>query len=375
MPGWKIGLDPRDLASVDISLSGWLRGHAIGGALGAAVRFDQPADILKRYGQFGPAQFTNVFGKPGAITSDTQLMLMALDGMVRAHVRATWYERTDPVQEVALAMRRWLVTEQDGWFPRANELFQRRWADRTTVDAIRHFAGTGTFGTIDKPLNRAQGSSALSRAGVAALWSTDLGEVFTLGARIAALTHGHPDAYLAAGAYAVMVQYLLTVKNPVRAIDAARFELTHWKGHEQVHETLSKVVEAQFDPELELGPAAIESFGDSETAVGALAIAARAAISEHRFEYVVGRATTIAGDSATTGALAGGLYGLSGGGSFLPEDLVAQVELSERMVTLAYQARREFSDEPLSSDEFYSWFPFSQQRQPTLSGWTSTTTR
>ncbi|ONI73310.1 hypothetical protein ALI144C_46230 [Actinosynnema sp. ALI-1.44] len=362
MPDWKIGLDVRNLASVDISLPGWLRGHAIGGALGAAVRFDKPVDILKRYGQYGPMQFTNVFGKPGAITSDTQLMLMALDGMVRAHVRATWYERTDPVREVALALRRWLVTEQDGWFPRASGLFERRWADRTTVDAIRHFAETGTFGTIDKPLNHSRGSSPLSRAGVAALWSTDLGEVFTLGARIAALTHGHPDAYLAAGAYAVMVQYLLTVKHPIRAIDAARFELTHWKGHERVHEALSRVVEAQFAPESRLDPATVESFGDSETAVGALAIAARAAISEHRFEYVVGRATTIAGDSATTGALAGGLYGLAGGGGFLPQDLVAQVELSQRMGTLAYQVRREFSDEPLSDDEFYSWFPFSQKR-------------
>nr|WP_042182693.1 ADP-ribosylglycohydrolase family protein [Kibdelosporangium sp. MJ126-NF4]CEL15153.1 putative ADP-ribosylglycohydrolase [Kibdelosporangium sp. MJ126-NF4]CTQ93251.1 putative ADP-ribosylglycohydrolase [Kibdelosporangium sp. MJ126-NF4] len=362
MPDWKIGLDVRNLASVDISLRGWLRGHAIGGALGAAVRFDKPADILKRHGQHGPQQFTNVFGTPGAITSDTQLMLMALDGMVRAHVRATWYERTDPVQEVALAMRRWMMGEQDGWFPRASELFERRWADRTTVDAIREFARTGTFGTIDKPLNRAQGSSPLSRAGVAALWSTDLGEVFTLGARIAALTHGHPNAYLAAGAYAVMVQYLLTVKNPICAIDAARFELTHWNGHQQVHDALSKVVEAQFEPELKLDPAAVESFGDSETAVGALAIAARAAISEHRFEYVVGRATTIAGDSAATGALAGGLYGLSGGGNFLPEDLVAQVELSDRMGTLAYQVRREFSDEPMSGDDFYSWFPFSQKR-------------
>jgi ADP-ribosyl-[dinitrogen reductase] hydrolase len=362
MPEWKTGLPLKDLGSVDISLPAWMRGAAIGGALGATVRFNTPTDILKRYGQHGPMQFTDVFGKPGAMTSDTQLMLMCLDGMMRAHVRATWYERTDPVNEVLLAMRRWLVMEQDGWFPRATELFERRWADRTTVDAIRHYAETGTFGTIDKPLNNSQGSSGLFRAGVAALWSTNHAEVFDIGARIVALTHGHPNAYLAGGAYAVMVNFLFRTRNLIRAVDAARYELTKWKGHEQVHETLSRVVDAQFAPDNKLDPATIESFGDSNTALGALAIATRAAISEHRFEFVVGRAITIAGDSATTGALAGGLYGLSGGGNYLPEDLVAQVELSERMGTLAYQIRREFSEEPMYSEEFYSWFPFSQKR-------------
>lgn len=361
MPAWTTGLDVRDLGTADVTVPGWLRGHAIGGALGAAVRFAEPADIRKRYGQFGPLQFTDVLGTPGAITSDTQLMLMAVDGMIRAHVRATWYERTDPVDEVALAMRRWLLAEQDGWFPRATELFERRWADRTTVDAIRHYAETGQFGTIEHPLNHSQASAPLSRAGVAALWSTDLSEVFTLGARIAALTHGHPNAYLAAGAYAVMVQYMLHVRNPIRAIDAARAELTQWQGHEAVHAALTRVVDAQFAPELRLDPAAMETFGDSETAVGALAIAARAVISDHRFEYVVGRATTITGDSATTGALASGLYGLASGESFLPTDLVEQVELSERMGTLAYQLRREFSTQPLHSAEFHTWFPFSQR--------------
>ncbi|CAM3649586.1 ADP-ribosylglycohydrolase family protein [Kibdelosporangium persicum] len=362
MPEWKIGLDLKQLGAVDIGLPGWMRGAAIGGALGASVRFNTPADIVKRYGPHGPMQFIDVFGKPGAITSDTQLMLLALDGIVRAHVRATWYERTDPVNEVALGMRRWLVMEQDGWFPRANELFERRWADRTTVEAIRHYMRTGTFGTIDKPLNDSQGSSALLRAGGAALWSTDLHEVFEIGARIAAMTHGHPNAYLAAGAYAVMIQYCLRTRNLIRAIDAARDELTRWKGHEPVHEALTRVVDAQFDPAKKFDPATMESFGDSTTAIGALAIAARAAISEHRFEYVVGRAITIAGDSAATGALAGSLYGIAGGGNYLPEELVAEVELSERMGTLAYQIRREFSDEPLYSEEFFSWFPFSQRR-------------
>ncbi|MCE7005715.1 ADP-ribosylglycohydrolase family protein [Kibdelosporangium philippinense] len=362
MPEWKTGLDVRNLNGVDIALPGWMKGAAIGGALGASVQFNSAADIQKRYGEHGPMQFSDVFGKPGAITSDTQLMLLSMDAMVRAHVRATWFERTDPVNEVKLGLRRWLVMEQDGWFPRANELFERRWADRATVDAIRHYMDDGTFGTFGNPLNNSQGSSVLSRAGVAALWSSDMAEVFDIGARIAALTHGHPNAYLAAGAYAVIVHYCLRVRNLVRAIDAARTYLTRWKGHEEVHDTLSRVVDAQFSADAKLDPATIESFGDSTTALGALAIAARAAISDHRFEYVVGRAITINGDSAATGALAGALYGVSGGGNHLPEDLVAQVELSERMSTLAYQVRREFSEEPMYSDEFYSWFPFSQKR-------------
>jgi ADP-ribosyl-[dinitrogen reductase] hydrolase len=351
------GLRPND-PGMRLAIRGWVHGGSIGGALGAAVRFDSPADIVKRHGEHGPREFTDVFGKRGAITSDMQLTLLVMDGMIRAHIRNSWHF-TDPVDEVALAMRRWLLMAQDGWFPGHNELFQRRWADRTTVEALRRFADGGELGTIERPINDSQENSVLSRAGVAALWSDDLTEVFAVGARIAALTHGHPNAYLAAGAYAVMVQFAIRSSNLIRAVDAARSVLRGWDGHEEVDAALETAVEALFtDQDKPLDPAYMESFGDSSTAMGALAIAIRAVISEHRFEYVLGRAVTIAGDSAATGLLTGSLYGIASGANALPAELVSQLELSTEMAKLAEWVCLEYGGEPPQGHDYYAGFPF-----------------
>lgn len=350
------GLRNADPRTMMLSVRGWLYGAAVGGALGSGVRFDSGPAIVHKYGPLGPGEFADVFGRPGAITSDMQLTLLGVDAMIRSHIRSSWHE-TDRLEEIRRSLRRWLLAEQDGWFPSNSELFQRRWADRTTVEAIRTYAEGGELGTVEQPINDSQGNSALLRSGVAALWSDDSSVVFEIGARIGAMTHGHPNAYLSAGAYAVMLQHAFDSGDLQRAIVAALDALQSWEHHEPVSAALTAVHKAIFEPP-RLDPATMEGFGDSTTALGALAIGARAANASLRFPNALGPALIISGDTATTGAIAGSLAGASCGSRQIPEHQVEGIELAEPIQQLADLACLEFGNSPPQEAGFYEGFPF-----------------
>ena len=85
---WVIDVDtrlsPRDPARV----LGCLLAGAAGDALGAAVEFmDWPA-IQRQFGPHGIRAMSAAYGRRGAITDDTQMMLFTAEGLLRAVVRS-----------------------------------------------------------------------------------------------------------------------------------------------------------------------------------------------------------------------------------------------------------------------------------------------
>lgn len=60
---------------------------AAGDALGAAVEFMDWPSIRHKFGERGIRDFAPVFGKLGAVTDDTQMMLFTAEGLLRAWVR------------------------------------------------------------------------------------------------------------------------------------------------------------------------------------------------------------------------------------------------------------------------------------------------
>jgi ADP-ribosylglycohydrolase len=165
-----------------------------------------------------------------------------------------------------------------------------------------------------------------------------------------------------------MIQFAMRHNNVIKAIDAARSALWAWERSAQtpgvcaeVDAALAQVVESHFAPDAKTDPASMESMGDSNTALGALAIGTRAVISDHRFEHVVGRAIVIDGDSAATGLVAGTFFGIAAGTNRLPDEAYGQIELADRMRTLAHQVTREFGEKPPNDDDFYSWFPYDKR--------------
>ncbi len=69
-------------------MRGCFFGGAIGDALGAAIEFDSIDDIRRAHGEGGLRRYDQAFGRVGAITDDTQLILFTAEGILRAYVRA-----------------------------------------------------------------------------------------------------------------------------------------------------------------------------------------------------------------------------------------------------------------------------------------------
>ena len=179
----------------------------------------------------------------------------------------------------------------------------------------------GHPGTFSHPVNGSKGCGGVMRVAPAGL---ACGDPFTLGCQAAALTHGHPSGYLAAGALALMVSELIRGSDLRGAAAAAISRLDQADGGEEVTAALSTAVRAA-----ELGPLsadAIGILGEGWTAEEALAIATHCALTAHSFRSGVLHAVNHCGDSDSTGAICGNLLGTSMGASAIDSDLLAQLE-------------------------------------------------
>lgn len=75
---------------------GCLLGGACGDALGAPVEHNSLYEIQQAYGPHGVRQFSEVYGRVGGITGDTQLTLFTAEGLVEA------FEAKNPIDNKAV---------------------------------------------------------------------------------------------------------------------------------------------------------------------------------------------------------------------------------------------------------------------------------
>ena len=195
---------------------GCLLGGAVGDALGAPVEFETLSTILDRYGPDGITDYSPAFGRLGAITDDTQMTLFTAEGLLVARDRPG----SDPVVEINRAYLRWLATQtdgsdpepgvdDDGWLLGEGFLHSRRAPGNTCLSALQR----GGMGTTGRPMNDSKGCGGVMRVAPIGLVAED---PFRLAADAAALTHGHPSGYLAAGALADLIGELAAGQLPAR---------------------------------------------------------------------------------------------------------------------------------------------------------------
>ena len=194
-------------------IRGCFLGGAVGDALGAPVEFERIDGIRSRFGPAGIAELAEAGERAGAITDDTQMTLFTAEGLIRARVRAVATGSGDVAAVVDGAYVRWLATQgepslraaaegADGWLDGVRGLHERRSPGSTCTSALRG----PRAGTIDAPLNDSKGCGGVMRIAPAGLMGARYGgDRFDLGCDLAALTHGHPCGYLAAGALAELV--------------------------------------------------------------------------------------------------------------------------------------------------------------------------
>ncbi|MFJ5531692.1 ADP-ribosylglycohydrolase family protein [Streptomyces sp. NPDC093261] len=330
---------------------GTLLGAAAGDALGAPVDGLSLEQIQEAHGFEGLVDLAPGHGGRGAITQLTQLTLFSVDGIIRAQVRrdtGAWHPPTD----LHRAYLRWAATQhdwgpderrkEDGWLAREEWLYARRSPSRACLLGL----GDGTMGTLDAPKNPGElGPEAAVRSapfGLLVGWDPQL--VLQLTIECAAQTHGHPTAYLAAGAYGVIVHALARGEILDAAVQRALALLAPRPGHQPVAEALQRALGAvrQGMPTA----ARVEELADGATAEGALAVAVYCALVGEDVRHALCLAVNHGGPSAAAGALTGGLLGALHGETALPPAWLAELEGRPTMLVLADDFAMEMTQGP-----------------------------
>ncbi len=303
-------------------------GAAIGDALGAPIEFWSIAKIREVHGPTGLTDYAEAYGRRGAITDDTQMAMFTAEGILAAgsqpvipfvrEAYRTWYRGQRGEAERALAGLSLI------------EAFRERRAPGTTcLDACSR----GANGTVADPINESKGAGGLIRVFPIGLASD---RPFLDGVEAAALTHGHPSGYLAAGVLAELLWRIADGQELAEALASARGPLGGWPGHEEVLERLEWADRLAKCPGAPT-PAWIAELGAGWVAEEALAIGVHCALKARSFQDGVLLAVNHSGDSDTTGAVAGALLGALHGRWAIPERWVKQLEGVEAIEKMAFQ--------------------------------------
>jgi ADP-ribosylglycohydrolase len=308
---------------------GCLLGGAVGDALGAGVEFWSLTEIRERLGPAGVTGYVPAYGRTGAITDDTQMTLFTAEGLLDG-ARSPAAGDGGQVPTIWQAYQRWLLTQNGS--PRAARkhrggagggllaqefLWSRRAPGTTCLRALT----LGRPGSLEHAVNNSKGCGGVMRVAPVGLAA---GDPFTLGCQAAALTHGHPAGYRAAGAFALMVGEIIR-GTKMRQAAAAAISRVRLAGdsYEVAHALQAAVTAADSQPAT---PETIEHLGGGWVAEEALAIAVYCALTATDFRSGVLLAVNHSGDSDSTGAICGNLLGAALGAGAIDPDLLSGLE-------------------------------------------------
>lgn len=298
----------------------------------------------------------------GNVTAATQLTLFTVDGLIRAHVRrdtGAWHPPTD----VHRAYLRWAATQHDwgpderrednGWLAQQEWLYARRDPARACLTGF----ADGLLGTLDQPKNPTTlDAAAATRSapfGLLVGWESAL--VLQLAVECAAQSHGHPTAYLSAGAFAVIVHGLTRGESLDSAVQRALGLLGARPGHQPVTDALQRALAA-----VTLGtpsPKTVEALSPGKDHSGltshpgrdaeeVLAIAVYCALVAENVAHGLRLAVNHGGDSTAAGALCGALLGAQHGETALPAGWLAELEGRATILELADDFALEMTQGP-----------------------------
>lgn len=361
--------DERSLACV----RGCMLGGAVGDALGAPVAHLSLADVQRRFGPAGITDYVEAYGRVGAITADTQMSLFSAEGLVRAYVRACLKGICAPEAVVQHAFLRWLLTQgvkphaeiatsdattwPDGGLVRERRLWARRAPGKTCLAAL---SATVTLG--ERAKNDSKGCAMLTRVAPVGLVCRAYGDdgrspAYKLGADVSAVTHGHPTAVIAGGAFAVLIALLTEGLEIDAAVRATHDAVRHMPGCGDVTRAIDMALALVAHAD-EAGAEQVERLGGGWVAEEALAIAIYCALRAESFEHGVVLAANHSGASGATASLTGQLLGTASGADVIPARWLADLELRdviEEMAAALVAVRNETFDPENEWSRFPGW--------------------
>jgi ADP-ribosylglycohydrolase len=332
---------------------GAMLAFAVGDAYGYPVRGMTYAQMCQRFDKKGCLDLAVSRKTNTALFTDaTQLMLFTADGILWADAEAgggainytayvfyayqLWlYTQT---KAPAGPEYNWLFAENKNHNPRllrAKGLYRPRTLDDKMV-SILSAARDMNYGRISKPVSNYSDADGLKRVLPAGIYfNYDTETAFRAGADFAAITHGHPDAYLAAGCYSAAIADIINGEAIDDAFRHAMRILRQYDGHENVFAALDQALNLLEDRKIS-PMEAMRRLGTGYEAPQALAMAFFAAVlHKDSFVLTLQLAANQDGASDTVTALAAGLLGALYGTSCIPARWLKKLQYEEMIEKLA----------------------------------------
>ncbi|MGW3469785.1 type VII secretion system-associated protein [Saccharopolyspora sp. NPDC000995] len=328
-------------------LEGCVLGAAVGDALGAPWMFADLRTILGANPE-GVRELAEAFGRRGAATAYSQQAAFVLYGLIGGTIRSTL--RGVPAFRPGLvrtALRQWLLTQgarvdvdlPTGTLAENETLRVQRFPDEASLTSLAQCNDRREPPTPGNPPNAARTPAATVRGAVVGFEVRTVQDSISLGIEIAAITHGHPDGYLPAGALSGLVSALQEGHTLAEAVHAVLAELDQMEGAETTAQGLRSAIEIAAN-----GPVSstrLETLGLGWQAPEALAIAVAAALAHpNSFADAVSLAATHAGNSAATASICGSLLGTARGAGPIPAAWTTGLELHPVLDQLLEDAHR-----------------------------------
>jgi len=355
---------PVDKAGKAERVLGCLLAGAAGDALGARVEFMSWEEIRRGFGNWGIRSMAPAYGRRGAATDDTQMMLFTAEGLLRAYVRQRETGSCHVPTVIHHALQRWLVTQgvepelspcRDGWLIGEQALWSRRAPGETCLSAL---CASRTFG--EHASNDSKGCGGVMRVAPCGF----LFDSFDVASESARLTHGHPTGYLAAGLFADILNRLWRYNLPLEEATVSALQAHGGKPGMQETRRLVEYVLRLHQKGVRPNPERIAELGGGWVADEALAIALWCALAAQSLEDGVIMAVNHSGDSDSTGMIAGNLLGLMYGPQAIPERWLEELELREAITRIAvdlaeipaqYQAKSNAREHRLMRVRYPGW--------------------
>jgi ADP-ribosylglycohydrolase len=282
------------------------------------------------------------------------MTLFTAEGLVLSKVRAEYGRGNLKIPAIYHAYLRWLYTQEihlqedlienhgtcsviDGILTGHQELFSRRAPGNSCLSALM----SPQMGTMDRPANDSKGCGGVMRVAPIGLAYPDPGKAFQIGCESAAITHGHPTGYLAAGFLAAVISMVASGE----ALDRAIAEASQILFNHDNHEECLKAVE--FAVELSNGkkflPEVLETLGAGWVAEEALSIGLYCAlVADRDFRRGVLLAVNHSGNSDSTGAITGYIIGTRYGTDEIPDEWLSDLELRRLIEEVAGDLLNQF---------------------------------
>ena len=298
---------------------GCLMGGAIGDAFGYPVEFISLSRIRRTYGAEGIAGPELNDREQWEVSDDTQMTLFTVEGLVDGLSRGG-----DALARLREAYGSWLATQTDRFNPAAGAdrlaSFRALWAQRDPGHTCLTALSAGGRGSLERPANNSKGCGGVMRtAPIGLVRSLSPEQCLALGARAAAITHGHPSGYWTAGAIAAIVRLICEGVETGEAVRQVIAMLQHRARSEETVAALRRALEPRI--------ATIDELGEGWVGEEALAMGVHAVLRGGSLKEVLMIAVNHDGDRDSTGSIAGQIWGAREGVARMPVDWVSVLDV------------------------------------------------